>query len=53
MTGSILERMSLSTMISNVMENVQFSIGANMAKNPFLYGTYKAMNVLDTVASGL
>jgi len=50
---SMLARTSLTTMMENITKNVEFSLGANIAGNPFLLGTYKALGAIENIGEGL
>ena len=51
--SSALGRMSIGERIQNVMSNVAFGAGQNVATNPALYGTLLAANMLEGVTGGI
>ena len=53
MANSMGKRTSMGEMLSNMWDNVQYSMAAGIASNPALYGLYKAAGLLDTVAGGI
>lgn len=51
--STMYTRMSVSTMLQNIMKNTEFAIGASVAENPFTYSAYTAMDILDDLAGGI
>lgn len=46
-------RMNLSTMTSNVWDNLLYGLGTNIAKNTALYATWKATDLIQGVTGGI
>lgn len=46
-------RMHLSEMINNVLDNVMATTGTTIAGNAGLYGTYKAFDLLESITGGI
>lgn len=53
MANSMGKRTSMGEMLTNMWDNVQYSMAAGIANNPALYGLYKAAGLLDSVAGGI
>lgn len=53
MAGSIGDRTSLSEKMTNIWENVQYSMASSMANNPVTYLLYKVASVLDDTTGGI
>ena len=53
MASSMGDRTSLSEKMTNIWENVQYSIAGSMASNPAMYMLYKVATVLDDTTGGI
>lgn len=53
MANSMGKRTSMGEMLTNMWDNVQYSMAAGIANNPALYGLYKAAGLLDNIAGGI
>lgn len=53
MASTIGKRTSMGEMLSNMWDNVQYSMAAGIANSPAMYGLYKAAGLLDAVAGGI
>jgi hypothetical protein len=53
MAGSMYKRTSQGEMMSNMKDNVMYSMAAGIANSPFLYALNTASNLLDTFVGGL
>ena len=53
MANSMGKRTSVGEMLTNMWDNVQYSMAAGIANNPALYGLYKAAGLLDNIAGGI
>lgn len=52
MANSIYKRTSAGELVSNVKDNMMYSMAASIAGNPALYATYAIADALDQYASG-
>jgi hypothetical protein len=53
MAGSMGDRISLSEQMSNIWENVQYSMSSGIANNPVLYFLYKTASALESATGGI
>lgn len=53
MAGSMWQRTSMGEMMTNVWNNVQYSIAGSMASNPMSYIIYKVATLLDNTVGGI
>ena len=53
MTWSAISRTSVGEMMTNLWENLQYTMAAGVANNPVLYATWKVSNMLDELAGGI
>ena len=53
MAGTLQNRTSLGEMMTNVWNNVQYSLAGGMASNPAAYLLYKVATVLDDTTGGI
>lgn len=53
MAGSMGARTSIGEMMTNVWDNVQYSLSAGMANNPITYLTYKLASLLESTTGGI
>jgi hypothetical protein len=53
MAGSMWQRTSLAEMMTNVWNNVQYSLAGSMASNPMSYILYKTATLLDNTVGGI
>lgn len=53
MANTMYQRTSMGEMMSNMWNNVQYSMAAGMASNPVTYGLYKMSGLLEDVTGGI
>lgn len=53
MAGSMWQRTSMGEMMTNVWNNLQYSLAGSMASNPISYFLYKTATLLDNTAGGI
>ena len=53
MAGSMAQRTSMGEMMTNVWNNVQYSLAGSMASNPLSYLLYKGATLLDNTVGGI
>lgn len=53
MTWSAVNRTSVGEMMTNLWENLQYTMSAGVANNPILYATWKVSNMLDELVGGI
>lgn len=53
MTWSAISRTSVGEMMTNVWDNLQYTMAAGVANNPILYATWKVSNMLDELVGGI
>lgn len=53
MASSMHERTSMAEMMTNIWENVQYTMAGSMASNPISYFIYKAATLLDNTVGGI
>ena len=53
MTWSAISRTSVGEMMTNLWENLQYTMSAGVANNPALYATWKVSNMLDELVGGI
>ena len=53
MAGSMWQRTSMGEMMTNLWNNVQYSLAGSMSSNPISYFLYKAATLLDNTAGGI
>ena len=46
-------RMSIATMMDNLWENLEWSLGTNVAANPALYGIWKVTDMIQSYTGGI
>lgn len=47
------QRLSLKTMLDNIMKNVTYSMGETIGTNPILYGIYKGADFMKGITGGI
>lgn len=53
MTWSAISRTSVAEIMTNLWDNLNYTMAAGIANNPVLYATYKISNMLDEMAGGI
>jgi hypothetical protein len=53
MAGSMIERTSVAEIMTNVWNNVQYSLAGSMASNPISYMLYKGASLLEETTGGI
>lgn len=53
MANTMGDRLSLGQKMSNVFENLKYSLAAGVANNPALYATWKTAGLLDALVGGI